>query len=216
MIPLGLVFFVALVTLAVVVATDHMLFFPRFFAYLALYAVSYPLYIAGDALWYWPNLLTCAALVLATNEAINLRLGVLEDEAGRAKAVRWCGVSFGVVLGSFVILLGKTQWNVPYALHLVWTLTLAFCIGRAFVVWAYGAFERLPCQRFAAEHLGLLLAFLVPSLVAMMIRYRPGDAQFYWNVRAGQTAMRVVVMLGWIGMFWPKTKDVSVLETSSD
>lgn len=74
MIALGIVFLCVLAALAVVVLSEQMLFFPRFFAYLALYAVSYPLYLANDARWYWFTLATDVTLLLATNEAVNLRL----------------------------------------------------------------------------------------------------------------------------------------------
>lgn len=206
MIALGIVFLCVLAALAVVVLSEQMLFFPRFFAYLALYAVSYPLYLANDARWYWFTLATDVSLLLATNEAINLRLRVLEDQEGRAKAVRRAAWWFGVVCCSFVALIGVTQFNLPWGFQMALELTLAFCIGRLFVVAVYVLLEQIPCPQHSARHLVFLLLFLVPSLAQMMVRI-DSDKQYelYWTTRAIQMSLRIGVMLAWLSMFWPKS-----------
>lgn len=208
MIALGWLFAALMLALAIIAFWEHGLFFRQFSLYLAAYATAHPLYLAGNALWYWPNLLTCTLLLLATNEAVDLRLMVLENEAGKATAVRRCGVSFGVALSCFVAMVGALQFNVPRMLHVLWMLTLAFCIGRAFVVWIYGVFESIPCPPLAAEHIGLLVAFLVPSLAAMLVRYDPQDGRLYQLARSSQTAVRIGVLLMWMGLFLPERKEV--------
>src|SRR5580658_7250925 len=93
---LGWIFLGVLATLAIMILRDHGLLFFSFGGYLASYAIAYPFYMLGDTHWYWMNLAACLWLLAAVQEAIDLRLCWIVDEAaGRVvRATRWASVCF--------------------------------------------------------------------------------------------------------------------------
>jgi hypothetical protein len=200
---LGWIFFTVLVTLAIIILRDHGLLFFSFGGYLASSAIAAPFYLLGRTEWYWMNLAGCFWLLASVQEAVDLRLCWIVDEAvGRVvRATRWASVCFGVVLAGLVFVYGNKQFNTPGVLQMIWSATLAFSAGRLFTVWLYGVMEFVPCPKRTAGHVLLLMAYAIPSLMQMMIRIGPKDSDLYWTTRSLQTVLRTIVLLGWIGLF---------------
>jgi hypothetical protein len=200
---LGWIFLVILVTLATSILRDHGLLFFSFGGYLASSAIAAPFYLLGRTEWYWMNLAGCFWLLAAVQEAIDLRLCWIIDAAAglTVRLVRWASICFGVVLTGLVLESGNKQFNVPGVLQMIWSATLAFSAGRLFIVWLYGVMESVPCPKRTVEHILLMMAYTISSLMQMMIRIGPKDSDLYWTTRSLQTVIRTTVLLGWIGLF---------------